>query len=113
MPTETELSAIPFQSGRAQLQVFQDTTHLIAYGINAQWDYDGHRRDLHIWNTAFGFEPAADKEYSGNKHRKAWYYLNAWIFAAVPICGKIGRCTSPYSVLWPPTPAGTTGPPIS
>lgn len=76
MPTEIELSTIPFQKGRAQLQVFQDTTHLIAYGLNAQWDYDGHRQDLHIWNTAFGFETDAEQSYIGNKHRKA---LSQWL----------------------------------
>lgn len=76
MPTEIELSTIPFQSGRAQLQVFQDTTPIIAYGLNAQWDYDGQRRDLHIWNTAFGFEPDADTNYAHNKQRRA---LSQWL----------------------------------
>lgn len=76
MSTEIELSTIPFQAGSAQLQVFQDTTHLIAYGLDAQWDYDGQRQDLHIWNTAFGFEPNADTNYERNKQRRA---LSQWL----------------------------------
>lgn len=76
MPTEIQLSAIPFKAGRAKLDVFEDTTHLIAYGLNAQWNYDHNRHDLHIWNTAFGFEEKADENYKGNKHRKA---LSEWL----------------------------------
>lgn len=76
MTTEIALSTIPFQGGRAKLDVFADTTHLIAYGLNAQWNYDNQRHDLHIWNTAFGFEDTADSDYAGNKHRKA---LSEWL----------------------------------
>lgn len=76
MLTEIQLSTIPFSNGRAALDVFQDTTHLIRYGLNAQWNYDNWRHDLHIWNTAFGFEPKAEEDYSGNKHRQA---LSQWL----------------------------------
>jgi hypothetical protein len=71
-----EKSTIPFQGGHAKLDVFQDTTSLVVYGLNAQWNYDNNCQDLHIWNTAFGFEQNAEEEYTGNKHRQA---LSTWL----------------------------------
>ena len=76
MPTEQQLSSIPYQAGRAKLEIFQNSTPLIELGLNEQWNYDNWRHDLHIWNTAFGFEPTAEQDYRNNKHRKA---LSAWL----------------------------------
>ena len=78
MTNSISTASIPFKKGRVTLDVFQDTTPLILKGLTQQWCYDGDRSNLHEWNTSFGFEPDADEDYSGNKHRKA---LSNWLMS--------------------------------
>lgn len=68
---------IPFVKGRANIDVFQDTTPLIQCGLNAHWNYDNNPHDLHVWNTAFGFEETAEKDYIDNNHHRI--ALSEWL----------------------------------